>query len=141
MNVQRATEAPNINSFQMRSSFGAHETRPGRILLANSTPQNVRDELIKMGYTLTFEERTSGPINAIFLDQNTRQCGAARAITAKTTASPGKKYEHQQNPKNQTPPPIRGAALWGASGSRRCFPKPRMEGDGRARTYLIYLFD
>jgi gamma-glutamyltranspeptidase/glutathione hydrolase len=69
MNVQRATEAPNINSYQMRSSFGQHESRPGRILLASSTPQNVRDELIKMGYTLTFEERTSGPINAIFLDQ------------------------------------------------------------------------
>jgi gamma-glutamyltranspeptidase/glutathione hydrolase len=69
MNVQRSTEAPNINSFQMRSSFGQHESRPGRILLANSTPQNVRDELIKMGYTLTFEERTSGPINAIFLDR------------------------------------------------------------------------
>ena len=69
MNVQRSTEAPNINSFQMRSSFGQHEIRPGRILLANSTPQNVRDELIKMGYTLTFEERTSGPINAIFLDR------------------------------------------------------------------------
>jgi gamma-glutamyltranspeptidase/glutathione hydrolase len=69
MNVQRATEAPNINSFQMRSSFGEHEIRPGRLLLANSTPQAVRDELIKMGYTLTFEERTSGPINAIFLDQ------------------------------------------------------------------------
>jgi gamma-glutamyltranspeptidase/glutathione hydrolase len=69
MNVQRATEAPNINSFQMRSSFGLHESRPGRLLLASSTPQNVRDELIKMGYTLTFEERTSGPINAIFLDQ------------------------------------------------------------------------
>jgi len=69
MNVQRATEAPNINSFQMRSSFGAHEIVPGKILLANSTPQNVRDELIKMGYTLTFEERTSGPITAIFLDQ------------------------------------------------------------------------
>lgn len=68
MNVQRATEAPNINSFQMRSSFGQHEIRPGRILLANSTPQNVRDELTKMGYTLTFEDRTSGPINAIFLD-------------------------------------------------------------------------
>ena len=69
MNVQRATEAPNINSFQMRSSFGAHEIVPGKILLANSTPQNVRDELTKMGYTLTFEERTSGPITAIFLDQ------------------------------------------------------------------------
>ena len=37
-------------------------------LLASSTPQAVRDELIKMGYTLRFEERTSGPINAIFLD-------------------------------------------------------------------------
>ena len=69
MNVQRATEAPNINSFQMRSSFGNHEIRPGRILLASSTPQSVRDELIRMGYTLTFEDRTSGPINAIFLDQ------------------------------------------------------------------------
>jgi gamma-glutamyltranspeptidase/glutathione hydrolase len=68
-NVQRATEAPNINSFQMRSSFGAHEIRPGRILVASSTPQSVRDELTKMGYTLTFEERTSGPITAIFLDQ------------------------------------------------------------------------
>ena len=69
MNVQRATEAPNINSFQMRSSFGKHEIQPGKILLANSTPQNVRDELKKMGYTLVFEERTSGPINAIFLDR------------------------------------------------------------------------
>jgi gamma-glutamyltranspeptidase/glutathione hydrolase len=69
MTVQRATEAPNINSFQMRSSFGEHESRPGRLLLANSTPQNVRDELTKMGYTLVFEERTSGPITAIFLDQ------------------------------------------------------------------------
>lgn len=68
-NVQRAAEAPNINSFQMRSSFGAHEIRPGRMLLANSTPQSVRDELIKMGYTLTFEERTSGPITAIFFDR------------------------------------------------------------------------
>jgi gamma-glutamyltranspeptidase/glutathione hydrolase len=67
--VQQAAEAPNINSFQMRSSFGEHESRPGRILLANSTPQAVRDQLTKMGYTLTFEERTSGPINAIFLDQ------------------------------------------------------------------------
>ena len=67
--VQQATEAPNINSFQMRSSFGMHESRPGRILLANSTSQAVRDELIKMGYTPVFEERTSGPINAIFLDQ------------------------------------------------------------------------
>jgi gamma-glutamyltranspeptidase/glutathione hydrolase len=69
MTVQQATEAPNINSFQMRSSFGQHETRPGRILLAESMPSWVRAELRRMGYEETFEERTSGPINAIMLDQ------------------------------------------------------------------------
>jgi gamma-glutamyltranspeptidase / glutathione hydrolase len=69
MTVQAATEAPNINSFQMHSSFGAHESRPGRILLAESTPASVRSELQRMGYELTFEERTSGPINAIQFDQ------------------------------------------------------------------------
>jgi gamma-glutamyltranspeptidase / glutathione hydrolase len=69
MNVQEAAEAPNINSFQMRSSFGAHESRPGRILLADSIPSWIRGDLRKMGYDLTFEERTSGPINAIFFDR------------------------------------------------------------------------
>jgi gamma-glutamyltranspeptidase/glutathione hydrolase len=69
MTVQEATEAPNVNSFQMRSSFGAHEYRPGRILLAESMPPWVRAELRRMGYELTFEDRTSGPINAIQLDQ------------------------------------------------------------------------
>jgi len=68
MNVQQASEAPNINSFQMRSSFGAHETKPGRLLLADSIPEWTRSELRKMGYDLTYEERTSGPINAIFFD-------------------------------------------------------------------------
>jgi gamma-glutamyltranspeptidase/glutathione hydrolase len=68
MTVQEAVEAPNINSFQMRSSFGNHETRPGRILLADSMPPWVRAELRRMGYELTFEERTSGPINAIMFD-------------------------------------------------------------------------
>ena len=69
MTVQEATEAPNVNSFQMRSSFGAHETRPGRILLAESMPPWVRAELRRMGYELTYEERTSGPINAILFDR------------------------------------------------------------------------
>lgn len=69
MTVQEATEAPNINSFQMRNSFGAHETRPGRILLAQSIPAWVQKELRRMGYTFVFEERTSGPINAIFFDR------------------------------------------------------------------------
>ncbi len=69
MTVQESTEAPNINSFQMRNSFGAHETRPGRLLLAQSIPAWVQKELRRMGYTLTFEERTSGPINAIYFDR------------------------------------------------------------------------
>ncbi len=69
MNVQQAAEAPNINSFQMRSSFGGHESRPGRILLAESMPDWVRAELRRMGYELTYEARTSGPINAIFFDR------------------------------------------------------------------------
>jgi gamma-glutamyltranspeptidase/glutathione hydrolase len=69
MTVQQAVEAPNINSSQMRSSFGAHETRPGRLLVASSTPDSVRAALKRMGYTLEFAERTSGPINAIFFDR------------------------------------------------------------------------
>ncbi|HEV2766009.1 MAG TPA: gamma-glutamyltransferase, partial [Pyrinomonadaceae bacterium] len=69
MTVQEAAEAPNVNSFQMRSSFGAHESRPGRILLAESVPPWVRSELRRMGYDMTFEERTSGPINAILFDR------------------------------------------------------------------------
>jgi gamma-glutamyltranspeptidase/glutathione hydrolase len=69
MTVQQAVEAPNINSSQMRSSFGAHETRPGRLLVASSTPDSVRTALKRMGYTLEFAERTSGPINAIYFDR------------------------------------------------------------------------
>ena len=68
MNVQQAVEAPNMNSFQMRGSFGQHETRPGRMLLQEATPPWVRSALAGMGYDLTFSERTSGPINAIFFD-------------------------------------------------------------------------
>ncbi len=69
MTPQQASEAPNINSFQMRSSFGLHESRPGRIVIASSTPDAVRRELERMGYTLEVEERTSGPINAIWFDR------------------------------------------------------------------------
>ena len=69
MTPQHAAEAPNINSYQMRSSFGAHESRPGHLLLASSTPDSVRTSLQGMGYTLEFEERTSGPINAILFDR------------------------------------------------------------------------
>ncbi len=69
MTVQEATEAANFNSFQMRSSFGNHEIQPGRILLNSETPPWVRGELRRIGYTEVFEDRTSGPINAIMIDR------------------------------------------------------------------------
>lgn len=69
MTVQQAVEAPNMNSFQMRSSFGMHETAPGKMLVATSLPDSTRAALRAMGYTLEFTARTSGPINAIFIDQ------------------------------------------------------------------------
>ncbi len=68
MTVQEATEAANWNTYQMRSSFGDHKIEPGRLTLADSVSPWVRDELRRMGYKLDFEERTSGPINAIQLD-------------------------------------------------------------------------
>jgi gamma-glutamyltranspeptidase/glutathione hydrolase len=72
MTVQQAVEAPNINSFQMRSSFGMHETKPGYMEVATSLPEATRQALRQMGYTLQFAERTSGPINAIFFDRKHR---------------------------------------------------------------------
>jgi len=69
MNVQEAVEAANINSYQMRSSFGAHESTPGRLTLRSDVSSWIRAELAKMGYKLDFEERTSGPITGIFFDR------------------------------------------------------------------------
>ncbi|GIV60357.1 MAG: gamma-glutamyltranspeptidase [Rhodothermaceae bacterium] len=69
MNVQEAVEAANINSFQLRSSFGEHESRPGRLLIQEATPPWVRKALREMGYELRTDERTSGPINAIYFDR------------------------------------------------------------------------
>ena len=54
----------------MRSSFGAHESRPGRILVDDVDPRRgTRRALQSMGYTLELEARTSGPINAIWFDR------------------------------------------------------------------------
>jgi gamma-glutamyltranspeptidase/glutathione hydrolase len=69
MNVQAATEAANVNSYQMHDSFGAHTTQPGRLIVRSDTPTWVRAELERMGYDIENWERTSGPINAIFIDQ------------------------------------------------------------------------
>src|SRR5450755_2945880 len=45
MTPQEATEAANINSYQMRSSFGDHESRPGAMMIHPSLPPYVRAEL------------------------------------------------------------------------------------------------
>jgi gamma-glutamyltranspeptidase/glutathione hydrolase len=68
MTVQQATEAANFNSYQMHSSFGEHEAIPSKVLLNDEVPPWVREELHRMGYTMVFEQRTSGPINAILFD-------------------------------------------------------------------------
>jgi gamma-glutamyltranspeptidase/glutathione hydrolase len=74
MTVQEATEAPNINTDQLKLSLGGQDrsAKPGSLLLNSATPEWTRNELKKMGYTLYFEDRTSGPINAIYFDWNHR---------------------------------------------------------------------
>ncbi|MEP6513662.1 MAG: gamma-glutamyltransferase [Parafilimonas sp.] len=74
MTVQEATEAPNINTYQLYLSLGGEDRlpKPGYILLNSNTPDLTRLELKKMGYTLSFEDRTSGPINAIYFDRKHR---------------------------------------------------------------------
>jgi gamma-glutamyltranspeptidase/glutathione hydrolase len=73
MTVQQACEAANLNSNQLWLSLGGTKTddrkpRAGNILLKDNTPESVRTALKKMGYTLSFDDRTSGPINAIYFD-------------------------------------------------------------------------
>jgi gamma-glutamyltranspeptidase/glutathione hydrolase len=69
MNVQQACEAPNITSYQMRSSFDLHESLPGRLDLNEKVPHEVVKKLTAMGYKITFKKYTSGPINAILFDR------------------------------------------------------------------------
>jgi len=73
MTVQKATEAPNFNTNQLWLSLGGTKTtdrepKPGQILLNSNTKEADRAELRKMGYILSFADRTSGPINAVYFD-------------------------------------------------------------------------
>jgi gamma-glutamyltranspeptidase/glutathione hydrolase len=68
MTVQEACEAPSFKTLQMYSSFGDHEKVPGGLTLNNAMPAWVRKDLSRMGYKLSYQERTSGPINAIWFD-------------------------------------------------------------------------
>ncbi|REJ99374.1 MAG: gamma-glutamyltransferase family protein [Acidobacteria bacterium] len=69
MDVQQAVEAANLTSYQMQSSFGAHQAEPGRLVVRSDTPPWVRAELRRMGYDVEVRERTSGPITAIVFDR------------------------------------------------------------------------
>lgn len=69
MDAQEASEAANFNSYQVHSSFGDHVTEPGRLLLRADTPLHVQLQLQAMGYTVEVARLTSGPINAIVVDQ------------------------------------------------------------------------
>lgn len=74
MTVQQATEAANINTNQLWLSLGGTRVadrapKPGDLLLHNNTPAVTRRELQQLGYKLSFGERTSGPVNAIYFDR------------------------------------------------------------------------
>lgn len=69
MTVQEACEAPAFKTYQMYSSFGKHEKLPGSLTLNTAMPPWTRKELARMGYILSFQERTSGPVNAIWFDR------------------------------------------------------------------------
>jgi gamma-glutamyltranspeptidase/glutathione hydrolase len=69
MNVQEASEAANITSYEMHDSFNDHKLLPGKLDLNEKTPQAVRDKLKSMGYLISVKKYTSGPINAIFFDR------------------------------------------------------------------------
>jgi gamma-glutamyltranspeptidase / glutathione hydrolase len=68
MTVQEATEAPSFKTYQMYSSFGKHEKKAGALTLNEQMPPWIRKELGKMGYSLSYQQRTSGPVNAIYFD-------------------------------------------------------------------------
>ncbi|RZK80846.1 MAG: gamma-glutamyltransferase family protein [Pedobacter sp.] len=73
MNIQQAAEAANFNTNQLWLSLGGTKTtdrmpKPGQILLHDSTNEAVRTQLKQMGYILSFDDRTSGPINGIYFD-------------------------------------------------------------------------
>ena len=71
MNVQQAAEAANVNSYQMRSSLrrARFAARPPAAA-GRTRRRGCARSWRSMGYTLeSAEDRTSGPINAIYFDR------------------------------------------------------------------------
>ena len=69
MNVQQAVEAHTFTSYQVQSSFGAHQSEPGRLEVTAKVSEWVRSELGRMGYTVETVDRTYSPTTAIYFDR------------------------------------------------------------------------
>lgn len=69
MDVQQASEAANMGSYQSHTSFGEMLAEPGKLLLRADMPLDIQFRLQAMGYSIVNESKTSGPINGIFIDQ------------------------------------------------------------------------
>jgi gamma-glutamyltranspeptidase/glutathione hydrolase len=74
MTVQQACEAANINTNQLWLSLGGFKTadrqpKAGNLLLNTKTKDAATVKALEaMGYKLSFDDRSSGPINAIYFD-------------------------------------------------------------------------
>lgn len=80
MNVQQAADGRgNILSYQMQSSFGAHQAQPGRLQVTDQVATYTREQLTAMGYDVELVERTYNPTTAIWFDfeNGTMQGGAS----------------------------------------------------------------
>jgi len=80
MNVQQAADGRgNILSYQMQSSFGAHQAQPGRLQLTDQVAPVTREQLSAMGYEVELVTRTYNPTTAIWFDfeHGTMQGGAS----------------------------------------------------------------
>ena len=92
MTPQQAVEAPNMNSFQMRNSFQDHTSQPGRMLVASLDVRRRSAPSCRRWATRCSSpsaRRVPSPRSGSIA--STARCGAPRAITARTTASPGEK--------------------------------------------------
>ncbi|MFO7767780.1 MAG: gamma-glutamyltransferase [bacterium] len=69
MGVQEACEAANFHTSQLLGSFGDHPYRERGLQINQAVPPWVRERLRGLGYRLSYGDRTSGPINAIFFDR------------------------------------------------------------------------
>jgi len=70
MNVQQAAEGVgNVISYQMQSSFGAHQAEPGRLQVpgGHTTPYT-REHLASMGYDVEVVDRVYNPTMGIWFD-------------------------------------------------------------------------